>query len=297
VTAAMDDGSTLDVSAIVNWVIEDTSVAMVSADGLVYGIAAGSTRLQADLDGETAEPIMIDVVSDAIADLWVASTDGVVDGGLLLLTVDVENQGNGSAEGFWVDIFVDPIVPPIVGDIGDSFVWVDAVAGGVTERLDFTVPVSQGTHSVVVFVDTEDVIEESVEQNNTASVTIHPPAQGADLVIDTVDWFVDETNVVLDVLVRNAGDADADRVFIDYFLDQSDAPAVFDFGDGYDTVGPLGPQETQWISWMTVASCDPECSAWILVDSLDEVEESDESNNVHGPSVVVSSVPLDTGWW
>ena len=296
VTAAMDNGATIDATTQVNWVVQDDTIVQVR-DGLVEGLKVGTTQIAAELSGQASEPVTIDVVDNAIPDLAIESVDGVVDAGVMLLTVHLANLGTGAAEGFWVDVFVDPIVAPAAGDIGDTYAWIDTLAGGADQILDFELVVSGGSHDVAVFADTNDTEVESSEQNNLHNATIHPAPQGADLIIDTVDWFADETTVFLDVLVANVGDTSSEPAFIDYFLDQSQAPVVFDFGDGYDTIEALAPQESTWVTWMIPAVCDPDCTSWILVDSLDEVDEANEANNAHGPSILVSPIPNDTGWW
>ncbi len=54
-TAVYQDGHTRDLSAEVSWAVVDGSVATVDAGGLVHGAAAGTTRVTASLQGQTAE--------------------------------------------------------------------------------------------------------------------------------------------------------------------------------------------------------------------------------------------------
>ena len=46
----------------------------------------------------------------------------------VLITVEINNQGEGSADGFWVDLYINPASPPIPGR-SNRIRWEDACGG------------------------------------------------------------------------------------------------------------------------------------------------------------------------
>lgn len=296
-TGALSDGTTTDATTQVRWVTGDGAVATTERDGHVVGQAVGSTQVLAEWDGVTSDPVTIHVVNDAAADLRIAEVDGFISGGILLLSVTVENHGNATAEDFWLDVFLDPVVSPILGDIGDDFDWVSSHAAGAFVQHDFEFNVSSGDHEVFIMVDTDDVVDEPDEYDNEWEGTFSPGATiGPDLTINYSDWLADDTHLLLEIAVTNIGDETSEEVFVEVYLDQPFAPQPLDIGDDFDIIEELAPFETVYTEWLIETVCDP-CTTWFLVDSLDDLDEFDEANNVAGPITVQSEIARDTGWW
>ena len=89
----------------------------------------------------------------------------------------------------------------------------------------------------------------------------------------------DETEYWIDV--ENVGDALADSFYVDVFHDRaySDEPVLFEDGDAYhffDEGLPAG--ETAYVTVIVDETCS-DCGSWLLIDSYDMVDESDESDN------------------
>ncbi|MBV7264288.1 Ig-like domain-containing protein [Photobacterium sp. WH24] len=68
-TALFSDGSLVDITAQANWLSGDTSIATVSTDGLVQGIAEGSTVISAHLQGTVSNEHSLTVTSALLTEL------------------------------------------------------------------------------------------------------------------------------------------------------------------------------------------------------------------------------------
>jgi hypothetical protein len=62
-TATYADGSTGDITNSVTWTGFNNTVLTVSTTGSVYGVSAGSAKVNAALNGVTSDPVLITVVS------------------------------------------------------------------------------------------------------------------------------------------------------------------------------------------------------------------------------------------
>lgn len=289
--AGFSDGSSGDVSSQVRWITGDGDVAQLQSNGVLSAVGAGDTAIHAEWEGVRSEdvPVSVSGESSGAPDLVISAMSGTATDGVVNLSVQVENAGSASATEFWVDAWGDPSGTPIVGDIGDEYTLLSYLGPGQSETLSFELISSS---SVYVLADTNDDVSESNESNNGASGTLSGGGGGGgggspDLSVSYFDYISDKYSVYYFVEVTNSGDVSADSFYVDIFVDEDDAPSIGDDGDYYELIDGLGVGETAFVEALLDTYCHW-CWSWVLVDSLDWVVESSESNNIEGPMDVYS---------
>ena len=289
-TATFTDGSYADATTQVRWLSADSSVASVD-DGLLEGAADGSTTVTAQWDTTVSPQIPVTVGSTSNsgqADLYVQSASGSISGGILSLTVSIGNQGTSSASGFWVDIFVDPSAAPVNGDYGDDYTWMSYVGADDSESIALTTEVGSGNHTVYVMIDGTETVSESDESNNVSKTTASAGSSSsskADLTITAFDWDVAAGVLTYDATIKNTGGTAAGHFYVDVFAHLDDEPAIMSDGDAWTEIDSLSAGGSQSVDYSFTGSCS-DCSSYLLLDSYDEVDESDEDDNVGGPLVI-----------
>ena len=92
-----------------------------------------------------------------------------------IFTVEIENQGEASADSFAVDLYLDRSTEPRLVDQGDATEMVlQGVAVDDIVAVSFTVPSTSVCEkcSTWVFADSNDQVEELYEDNNTAGPSV-----------------------------------------------------------------------------------------------------------------------------
>ncbi len=85
------------------------------------------------------------------------------------VTVDYENAGLGDASSFWIDLFVDTdgVMPPIGQTSGFAHSVSGGLAAGASDSYTFNVDYpSNGTRWLAALIDTDQIVDESNENNN-----------------------------------------------------------------------------------------------------------------------------------
>lgn len=290
--AVFSDGSRADGAGLVRWITADGDVAQIASGGRLTAAGVGSTDVHAEAQGVRSNVVPVDVKAaqpSAKPDLTVQGVKAEAGGGVITATVTVGNPGTAGAGDFFVDAFLDPAAPPVVGDYGDDYAIVDWVGAGGTKQLSFSFPTEPGSHTLYVLVDSEDGVAESSESNNRSedTITVVDESTGPNLAVTYFDWLADETSVYYAVDVYNSGTEAVAAFYVDVYVDQTSAPTVPSDGDDYVEVLSLGAGETAFADFLLETWCS-ECWSWVLVDSYDDVEETDEDDNVEGPLVVES---------
>jgi len=109
------------------------------------------------------------------ADLMIYSVETLSDGETTLYEVEIENIGESDASSFYVDIFVDQLADPEVGDYGDAYEEIYFLAAGDYDTLLIEAwggPDEESWWDSIIFVDSADDISESDEGNNIEYVTV-----------------------------------------------------------------------------------------------------------------------------
>ncbi len=100
--------------------------------------------------------------------------------------------------------------------------------------------------------------------------------------------------VSVQVTVKNLGTADTSQFCIDWYADLSSPPAAGQAGDARDNVFSLAPGETYTMNTTYTYAVPGDYNMYAQVDTDEEIEESNEMNNVSGPvNVLVGACECD----
>ena len=312
--ATFADGRSSDASSQVRWITDDGSVATMDDDGLLTGVALGDTTIVVEWNGVASDPIPVTVSDDAgegSVDLTIDSLLGHIHDGYLEISIDIRNAGEGVAEAFWVDLFVDPIVTPTYGDLPDTYYLVDYLGPGESTNVTFVTGTPDSYHSFAVLLDSMEEQAESNESNNFgAGDTMGESSVGgsdggttasdglANLEFVYVGGFSSETTTEYWVDVKNSGTSPSSDFYVDVFFDGDfeTMPELYDEGTVYEYQVGLAPEEVVYTTLEVPLACDS-CGAWVVLDGFDFVEESDEDDNVawyvQGQDWVLASPSLE----
>jgi hypothetical protein len=286
-TARWSDGTQSKATSQVRWIIDDPDVAIIDGTKLI-GQRAGKTRVRAVWDEVESAEAEVVVVESAAPDLRLLDVSAWSDDGRVTLSLEVQNRGNAGASSFWIDAFLDPSRDPRPTDLGDAFDLVNWVGPGATKTVTLTLDdVDAGDHDLIVLLDSGGVVDESDEDNNRLDATLSIASQEypADIVVEGFDAVTDGYSVWYWVELSNYGDERTGRFYLDIYLDRNNAPFPGLEGEYYVEVASIDPWDTISFEVEVPESCWG-CSSWIQADSLDEIDEVYESDNVAGPVYV-----------
>jgi hypothetical protein len=177
-TALYADGTAQDVTEEVHWKVfsGDTFVDIIGTQAgntRLFGVQAGHAQLFAIFGESVSEVVVVEVTDgqplNGYPNLDVIHFDATVAGGKTTYAVDVVNEGDAAAGGFWVDLFRNPEQPPEAWTVGDAYVWVEELAPGEVAYLDFELALTpQGAWMSYVLVDGYEMIDEPYESDNLA---------------------------------------------------------------------------------------------------------------------------------
>jgi hypothetical protein len=116
-------------------------------------------------------------------------------------------------------------------------------------------------------------------------VTVQSGSSGyPNLSITTFDAISDGYYTVYEIKVTNTGGSDSGAFYLDLFIDQWASPVVGDDGDLWGEVDNLEPGES--VTWEPELELGPYdfhyyyWNSWVFADSYDQVDESNESDNI-----------------
>ena len=288
--AAWSDGSRGDAAAQVRWITDDGSVAQIESGGLLTAAGVGTATIHADLEGLSSEAVTVEVLAGAQPDLLISELTAEGGESDFTVTATVKNRGTAGASNFWVDLFVDPLNNPQVGDLGDTYAYVSYVGPNETDTVTFTQEASEGSHAVWAIADTDGFVEESDTSNNAASSSVSVGASAGgqpNLQVTYFNVFDSGGTIYYWIDVYNAGGVDAEGFYVDVFYDRTTAPAISENGDQFERVESLAAGATTYVNFEVEQDCYY-CWAWVTLDSLTEIDESNEDDNIEGPLTVTT---------
>ena len=287
--AAYSDGNRADSSTQVRWITGDGTVAQMDPDGTLTGTGLGQTTIVAEFSGLESSEVPVTVVQSADADLMVSQVEAESSEDLIILSVDITNQGDKGATNFWVDVWLDPSTTPKVGDLGDYYDLIPYVGPDETVSVLYEMPTDSGSHTLHVLADTDDAVAESNEDNNAFSgnISVGSGTQGPNLSVSYFNYTADGESIYYLVDVENTGTTTVSNFYVDLYMDRTTTPEVYEDGDEYVEVTGLEPGETEYADFLLDEYCWL-CYSWIFIDSYDYVDEIDEDDNIDGPLFVES---------
>lgn len=287
-TAYFSNGSSGDFTQQVRWVTSDGSIAQIPSAGEVKGVGVGQTRIQATYEDTESESIPVEVqpfYENGKPDLVIEEASGYIYDGTAYMEVRIKNQGNASANNFWVDVWAQRTIEPQEIDIGDDYKDIPYLSPNHYATLSFAFPYGGSTGQSWIHIDTTNSIEESRESNNSIQFTITETVSSSedDLSIDFFDTILNNDGTRSYFIdVTNNGSETVSYFFVDLFPDQESAPEVGTDGSQYIAVEDLAPGQTAWADFIYEDTCSG-CTSWCMVDSLDFISENNEENNIAGP--------------
>jgi len=291
-TAFYDSGETADVTAAASWSVVQGTAAEISnqldGEGVVTGISEGTAAVTATYMELTSDQVVVRVTESDVVSLAVSPTH---------MELEVGESGFFTAMARFSD--------GTQGDLSGSVRWITADPSVVTVAADGKAT-AEGTGSTSVRAEYEDVASESAtvdvvggsgddddaSDDDVSDDDIGDDDTGSGLPNLTVTYFdfycdykSDTTYYYIDV--TNDGSGTAEIFFVDLFTDAYSEPVIGDDGDEADLFEDLGPWETIYADF-TVSSVPLYYEWWsyVILDTTDDVAESDESDNIAGPLYV-----------
>lgn len=278
-TGLYDDRTTRDVTAVVDWESDASSVVSVSNDldeeGLLRGNGVGSASVSGSFGGVESNVVGVSVTDAAVLGL-------TVEPGSVSLSAGDEVQLTAWAA--WSD-----------GGRGDATAQVRWITDdGAVARLDRGLLTAVAAGETQIRATWDDV------SSNDVPVRIVSGGGGGggggslpDLRIAGVSGSGSGGYITLSVTVANDGDIDAAGFFVDAFLDGSE-PAFGGTGDDYVWLDWVGAGDSETVNLYLDAS-DGTHTVWVLADTNEYVAESDEDNNVYSGSISAGGGGGSTG--
>ena len=188
-------------------------------------------------------------------------------------TATVTNQGSGVSGNSTINFYVD-----------DAYLDTERTSkleAGASENVTFSWIAKSGTNVIKVVIATGGFITESDETNNEKTVTLSPSL--SDLIIDSITWSPAapsvRDNITFTVTVENQGSGDSDESRVDLYIDG--------VSTGYKTLEQIDAGDDKQVTFTWRAE-EGSHQIQAVVDRLDDVPESEESNN---EKTVTFSIP------
>ncbi|NEO52094.1 MAG: S8 family serine peptidase [Okeania sp. SIO3B5] len=237
-------------------------------------------------------------------------------GDFIEIDFSVENTGSNDAGGFWVDFFlsedgnIDPLEDYLLG-----YTWVESVPGNSNSGVlsnSFSLPTidffswdEDADYQIGMFVDRFDSVPETDESNNTDSETISTSItfeDQIDLSSSSLEVTPDEVSpgdsIEIDFSVENTGNDDAGSFYVDFFLSEDgNIDPEEDLFLGFTLIESLaGNSNTGVLSESLLLPTidgfswdeDADYQIGMLIDSLSQISETDESNNTDSEAISTS---------
>ena len=214
-----------------------------------------------------------------------------VNGSEINLTILATNSGDEDAGQVWFELFVRQ------GEAQEGETAVDTETKDPFPVGDYefsmkTGPLTPGTYTLELRIDTLETNTESNEDDNVIStqVTIAAAPKGyIDLEAVELTAAITDSNVLFTGTVTNNGTAPAENVRLDVFCGSGEPPAAGSHGYPQALIESLQPDEVRDVEFQLTNYLAGDTPCFLVADSVGSVAEVDESNNTFGPFVL--SVP------
>ncbi len=272
----------------------------------VESVAGGSYASFAQIDAENgvlesneannvAGPAFTLVGGKSLPDLTVTSLVGSASGGSASYAARVCNIGSAPSGATTLDLYVNrPSAPPPTLP-GEATLEVVPLAAGSCLQLTATaVPVGAGVQSSWAQVDRSNLVGEHSESNNVLGPVAVQGGELPDLVVNTLIAADAGGNTAsFSATICNHGKLASGPVDLAFYPHRTSAPDASSLPTASKTVPALAAGVCTPLSWYHGYVSPGVYSAWVWVDRLDVVQESDEKN-IYGPvKVVVGGGPPD----
>jgi hypothetical protein len=259
----LDDRESTDLTSLAVWTSTNPAVAEVTGDrgGVVRGLSAGAATVYATYGGVESVPVDVTVTDAGLAKLTVSPDAVSIDQGS-----SVQLQATATfTDGSYADATTQ--VRWISADDG-----VASVSSGLL--------VGEGDGSTTVKAQWDDTVSNEVH----VAVGDEANTGKADLLVSSASGSVSAGILSLSVAIGNQGTASASGFWVDIYIDPDGTPGNGDYGDDYTWISYVGADATESITFSTEVGAGSH-EVWVLVDGTDEIDESNENNNLGATSV------------
>lgn len=262
-TGMYEDRSTQDLTALVTWSSSSESVLEVSDEldneGIATGQEEGVSVVTAEAGSILSPEVDVRVTEAGIVGLSIEpSAVSIASGDSVHLTAMASFEGGER------------------GDATGQVRWIVDDGDVATLDADGTLH-ANSTGSTEVKAAWDDV------ESDPVPVDVEGGGSGkANLLLSGSSGYADDGVVTVTLEVTNDGDVGAADFWVDAFLDPSGEPSIGETGDAFAYVYYLGPGETETV---TLSFYGDGGDVWVLLDSADAIDESDEDDNVYSGAI------------
>lgn len=211
-----------------------------------------------------------------------------VDDNFVAFDFEVTNEGEEDAELFYVDAFVHEDDAPSPGDVGEGAVEFDeGLQAGATASAGLTLlQPDEGTFDGWLVVDPWDNDDAEADVAGPFEYTVDESLPTADLEIHDFDVEVDGTDVIWSAEVTNHGPDDIPPVWVDFYLDESEAPGMWQEGDDFAEVDELDDADSAVVEGVIEDVAPGSYDSWVQVDADYFIDDPYRDDAVAGPVTV-----------
>jgi len=302
-TTGLDPGEEFSTVWTYNYEIPGTFKAwfMVNSTAFYPGLEMAAL-VESNLDNNIAGPISVTLENTnaaTMADLQIPTATVEVNGSNATFNVTVQNNGPVNTEYFNVDVRLsttnEDCPPPAwqtspITEFGDVYKGVpQGLAANSTTIVSLTASdLNAADYQACVAVDLDNSQEEGQEANNFHGpvpfvITEGPVATLPDLVTDLQQVLVDGNTVTFIASVTNASTKASGAFALDLYYHSLTAPSAVATVDHTFPVSGLAPGASWADSHILHNVPEGTFNAWLWADRINEINESEENNNVDGP--------------
>lgn len=222
-------------------------------------------------------------------DLVVEITQAGSDGSNMTINYTVYNNGINASAGFGLEAWADAISAPALGTTGDSTNTHNSLNGYGSVSGSFIIPNVSSSGSAYLSVDNANTVTE-FDENNNVSTAKNWIVTKSDLAISIMDVSSNGQDVTVTYSVTNLGARSSGAYLIELWADSASVPVIGDLGDS--TVSRTGLAGGQSISTsVVIANVSAAGNAYAVVDTANNIDEEDETNNVSQATPWVITYP------
>jgi subtilase family serine protease len=197
------------------------------------------------------------------------------------------NRGTGASGSTTVSVYYNRPSAPTASDPGDQLTSVPILQpGSCTDRSIYRSGTPPGTYISWAYVDRPNVVTETREDNNIAgpvTVSVTLPQLRPDLRFSAFTVSTNGSTVTYSIRVCNFGNGPAGPTQVDLYFNRPSTPPSGLSGDRVLFVTSLAQGSCRTLP-VTRSSTPPgSYRSYVRVDRLNQVQESNESNNTRGP--------------
>jgi CARDB len=245
--------------------------------------------------GPDCKTAMACIASPPKVDLTVSDLKASSKSDMVTYSFKACNKGTSDSGTFSVDLYYDEKSAATLKTMGNQTQWLASLKGGACHSVTLTrnnTPL--GIYDSWVRVDAKDSVVEIDETNNVAGpvnikVITGPPKP--DLMVKAFSAKVNGMDIDYEATICNMGTVNVLFFRADIYYKRSLAPSPYMVGDVSAYVVGLAPLACKTIKKTYKNVPVGLYNAWVQADTLNTVKESDETNNVAGPQMVLVSAP------